>query len=80
MAFMDQFSNQPSQPQVPMHELSDKLNKIKSLAGGDASGFISYMSQTNPQFAEFANRLRGKTPEQAFAEFGLDYSQFRGIL
>lgn len=50
------------------------------MANGDAGGFMRYLTQTNPQFAQFAQRMQGKTPEQAFAEFGLDYSQFRGIL
>lgn len=92
MGFMDQFSSrhqQPQQsatpqPQVPqqqmMQVLGSRLNSIKQAANGDASGFINYMKQTNPDFAAFAQSMQGKTPEQAFSEFGLDYSQFSGIL
>ena len=35
--------------------------------------------QTNPQFRQFADSMRGKTPEQAFQEQGLDYSQYQNI-
>jgi len=77
---MDQFKKQPQQSVPQMQDLQNKLNEIKTMAGGNASGFVMYMMQTNPQFAEFANRMRGKTPEQAFAECGLDYSQFKGFL
>lgn len=37
------------------------------------------MYQSNPQFRQFADSMRGKTPEQAFQENGLDYSQFQNI-
>jgi hypothetical protein len=63
-----------------METLASKLNSIKQAANGDANGLINYMSQTNPQFAQFVQNMQGKTPEQAFKEFGLDYSQFTGIL
>lgn len=63
-----------------MGTLASKLNSVKQAANGDASGLINYMSQTNPQFAQFVQNMQGKTPEQAFKELGLDYSQFVGIL
>ena len=37
------------------------------------------MYQSNRQFRQFADSMQGKTPEQAFQEQGLDYSQFRNI-
>lgn len=37
------------------------------------------MYQSNPQFRQFADSMQGKTPEQAFQEQGLDYSQFQNI-
>jgi hypothetical protein len=33
----------------------------------------------NPQFRAFADQMRNKTPEQAFQEQGLDYSQFQNV-
>ena len=35
--------------------------------------------QANPRFREFADSMQGKTPEQAFQEQGLDYSQFQDV-
>lgn len=35
--------------------------------------------QTNPAFRQFAESMQGKTPEQAFQENGLDYSQFQNM-
>ena len=60
--------------------LATRLASIKWMANGDARGFTQYLMQTNPDFANFCKSMQGKTPEQAFAEFGLDYSQFAGIL
>lgn len=37
------------------------------------------MYQNNPQFRQFADSMQGKTPEQAFQEQGLDYSQYQNI-
>ncbi len=37
------------------------------------------MYQNNPKFRQFADSMQGKTPEQAFQEHGLDYSQFQNI-
>lgn len=74
---MSQFQQQqPTQQQL----IVDKLNSIKRAFNGDSSAVVEYLKQTNPSFAAFANNLQGKTPEQAFKEFGLDYSQFIGIL
>ena len=85
MGFLDQFKQQAPQPQqsanqLPMEMLASKMQSIKQAANGDATGFINYLSQTNPQFAQFAQSMQGKTPEQAFSEYGLDYSQFANLL
>ncbi len=50
------------------------------MVGGDVTGFIEYLKQTDPEFAAFANSMQGKTPQQAFQEHGLDFSQFSGLL
>ena len=81
MGFMDQFRQRPQQPQQSVVQMAQAwLNSIKQTANGDATGLINYLSQTNPDFANFAQSMRGKTPQQAFSEFGLDYSQFTNIL
>ena len=51
--------------------------------GGPASliqnMIFNKMYQSNPQFRQLADSVRGKTPEQAFQEQGLDYSQYQNI-
>jgi len=37
------------------------------------------MYQNNPNFRQFANSMKGKTPEQAFKENGLDFNQFKNL-
>lgn len=37
------------------------------------------MYQTIPKFRELADSVQGKTPEQAFQEKGLDYSQYQNV-
>ena len=77
MGFMSQFQQQTPTPQ---QSIINNFNSVKQAANGNASALIEYMKQTNSDFAAFANSMQGKTPEQAFKEFGLDYSQFKGIL
>ena len=38
------------------------------------------MYQTNPQFRQFADSMSGKSPEQAFSEYGYDFSQFQQMV
>ena len=53
---------------------------IKQLRGGGADAMFQQMYQSNPQFRDFANSMKGKTPEQAFQERGFDFSQFQGLM
>lgn len=53
---------------------------IKQLKSGNAQQMFDQMYQTNPQFRDFANSMKGKTPEQAFQEKGFDFSQFKNIV
>ena len=53
------------------------VSQLKSLGNPQAAYFQMY--QTNPQFRQFADSMRGKTPEQAFRENGLDFNQFKGL-
>lgn len=57
----------------------DAINTMKSAAQGNPQALFNSMYQTNPQFRQFAQSMRGKTPEQAFRENGLDFEQVRGF-
>lgn len=37
------------------------------------------MYRSNPNFRQFADSMRGRSPEEAFKEQGLDYSQFQNV-
>lgn len=53
------------------------LGQLKSM--GPSGTVFNQMYNNNPQFKQFADSLRGKTPEQAFREHGLDFNQFRSF-
>ena len=52
---------------------------IKQLKSGNAQQFFNQMYQSNPEFRDFANSMKGKTPEQAFKEKGFDYNSFKNF-
>ena len=56
---------------------SSKIDSLRQMVGGNPDAFMQRMMQTNPQFAEFVNANRGKTPEQIAADYGLDINPLR---
>lgn len=56
------------------------VSAFKGAVGGNPQAAFDHMYQTNPQFRQFADSMRGKTPQQAFQENGLDFTQIRGLL
>ena len=68
------FNNQPQPGNQGIFGL------IKQLKGDGAQQMFDQMYQSNPQFRDFANSIKGKTPEQAFQEQGFDFSQFKGMI
>lgn len=56
------------------------MNAVQQLrALGDPNQAYAQLYQSNPQFRQFADSMRGKTPEQAFRENGLNYEDFRNF-
>ena len=53
---------------------------IKQLKTGNVNDIFNEMYQTNPQFRDFANSVKGKSPEQAFQEQGFDFSPFKNMM
>lgn len=68
------FQNQNSNKPMGNSALS-QINQIRQQ--GPSNVIFNQMYNTNPQFKQFADSMRGKTPEQAFREKGLDFNQFR---
>lgn len=60
--------------------LGSRLQSVKGMLGGNPSAFIGYLMQNDNRFASFVQSVQGKTPQQAFAEHGLDFSQFSNLL
>lgn len=56
------------------------VNALRQMVGGDPDAAMTRMMQSNPQFAEFVQRNRGKTPEQIAADYGLDINPIRKFL
>lgn len=66
------FQNNPKQPN---NSPLDQLHQIRQQ--GPSNVLFNQMYQNNPQFRQFADSMRGKTPDQAFRENGLDFNQFK---
>lgn len=43
-------------------------------------GLVDQFASANPEFAKFLQENRGKTPEQAFSDNGIDFSQYRHLI
>ena len=64
----------------PLSNLSGLINTFKSLSGGNPQAMYDYMYESNPNFKEFADSVKDKTPEQAFSEHGMNFDQIRGLM
>ena len=69
--------NQPmqqpmAQPMPQQPQQGSQMNPMQTM-------IFNMLYNKNPQFRQFADSMRNKTPEQAFQENGLDYNQYRNI-
>lgn len=55
------------------------IHQAKELAGGNPQALYNSMYAQNPEFRQFADSMKGKTPHQAFQEYGMNYEQMRGL-
>ncbi len=63
-------NNQNNAPLVQLQQIRQQ---------GPSNVLFNQMYQNNPQFKQFADSMRGKTPEQAFQENGLDFNRFKNL-
>lgn len=68
------FNNQPQSGSQGIFSL------IQQLRGNNAQQLFDQMYQSNPQFRDFANSMKGKTPQEAFQEHGIDFDSFKGMI
>lgn len=59
------------------NSISNMIGQLKSM--GPSNAVFNQMYNNNPQFRNFANSVRGKTPEEAFRQNGLDFNDFRSL-
>lgn len=59
------------------NSISNMIGQLKSM--GSSNTVFNQMYSNNPQFRNFANSVRGKTPEEAFKQNGLDFNDFRSL-
>lgn len=53
-------------------------NILQMLKTGDPNQIAARLMQSNPQFKQFVEANKGKTPEQVASEHGVDLSQIMG--
>ena len=64
----------------PMNKMGQVANLMKMLRAGNPDQIAQQMMQSNPQFRQFVEANKGKTPEQVAQEHGIDLNQFKGMM
>ena len=88
MGFMQQFRPQRPSPQAAM--MRDRIGMLRSLVGGNPQAVVEQLSKSNAMcrlpngqsvpVSQVLQQCQGKSPEEAFRQFGLDYSQIRPLM
>lgn len=66
-----------SQPVQPQNNLVSIIQMLKS---GNPEQIAMNLMQKNPQFKQFVEANKGKSPEQVAKEHGVDLSQFKNMI
>lgn len=64
----------------PMNKMGQIANLMKMLHSGNPEQIAQQMMQNNPQFRQFVEANKGKTPDQVAREHGIDLSQFKSMM
>ena len=64
----------------PMNKMRQVANLMKMLRSGNPEQIAQQMMQINPQFRQFMEANKGKTPEQVAQEHGIDLNQFKNMM
>lgn len=64
----------------PMNKMGQVANLMKMLKSGNPEQIAQQMMQSNPQFRQFVEQNKGKTPEQVAREYGVDINAIMGRL
>ena len=63
-----------------MNKMVQIANVLKMLRSGNPDQIAQQMMHSNPQFRQFVEANKGKTPEQVAREHGIDLSQFKSMM
>lgn len=90
MGFMQQFQPQAPQPSPMLGMMRDRIGLLKGLVGGNPQAVVEQLSKSNAMcrlpngqsmpVSQVLQQCQGKSPEEAFKQFGLDYSQIRPLM
>ena len=64
----------------PMNKMGQVANILKMLRTGNPEQIAQQMMQNNPQFRQFVEANKGKTPEQVAREYGVDLNQLKSMM
>lgn len=64
----------------PANKMGQVANVLKMLRSGNPDQIAQQMMQNNPQFRQFVEANRGKTPEQVAREYGVDLNQLKNMI
>lgn len=62
------------------NKMAQAMQAMKVLRSGNPEQIAQQMMQNNPQFRQFVEQNKGKTPEQVAKEHGIDLSQFKTMM
>lgn len=65
---------------APANKMGQVASLMKMLQTGNPEQIAKQMMQQNPQFRQFVEANRGKTPEQVAQEHGIDLSQLKSMM
>lgn len=62
------------------NKMAQVANVMRMLRSGNPEQIAQQMMQSNPQFRQFVEANKGKTPEQVAKEHGIDLAQFKNMM
>lgn len=85
---MQQFQQPTQSPLSSM--VRDRIGMLKSIIGGNPQPMIQQLASSNAMcrlpngaqmpVSQVLQQCQGKSPEEAFRQFGLDYSQIQSLM
>lgn len=62
------------------NKMAQAMQVMKMLRSGNPEQIAQQMMQSNPQFRQFVEANKGKTPEQVAREYGVDLNQIKSMM